>query len=1032
MKARYVIIYSLVALAGSVAAGSCADDTFDSFGHRYESDGNLIRFDVSSGTGPDGAASRSADSSSADDDGLSPMILADGTDTLYLHRYVAPESKRATGHGSDLKSRSTQVTTDNFQTICGADGFMVNAMDVTDDSEFFPLSMAMPLDGEDGADVWYMADIKYRYWPQGKKQLRFNAYAPKGAVTALANLDMRRANPTFDYTVPVYTDDAGLRRDAEHQPDLMFASAVFTHDREADDHSDYTPLNFRHALSAIKFAVRDVTKWTIADISIVGVSGKGSCTFTPGADATDDPVFTWDNLGEPNATFTQTFNYTTSDPYEPDSTDPDHEVPSRPDAPVINDQMPEKTFILIPQTIHEDAELHITLTHGDVTKVLKGNLKTADIPLWEPGKEYVYTISTTSVNWTYVFKVVGSKQGEKTYVESIHNWVNGQFADDDAVIEIGSAVTEGSYYKVQSYRYRTNSPDKTEILPWTAVVTDGDNTVPETFAKYKEYIPMTVPRVNWLLGTNWTYQDEGSTELKEFGNLEFAPQYVATDYDGDWEMRAKGEKNGYTDGVKDPVDLSMVYGKRNTANCYVINAGGWYSIPLYYGSSIKNGVEVVGTYFNDLTNTVYGGDGHVSSFLRYFTDYAGNNITSAGITTPVKDAILAWQDAYGIIDQWEYDSAKKQIVFHVDPTYLQQANCVLAIRDNNDDIIWSWHIWITDHWVGDNLTLGNGDVTCEAEDPAKGPFDLAPYNLGWCDPKNVLYLRRSGKMTFTQTEQDGTTVLATKELDVIQRSDEIEYWIGNSTYYQFGRKDPMVGFINANSQEKYNFGQKPYSAEVTNSATLKDWILNPSTFFDVSGWGGDAGWEASKYYNLWNNYTSTDITEEGDITTYFGDGNFVKSGNPNMNVNFAYSATKTVYDPSPPGYVIPAANFYLLFGIGNPDSGGLSLYVGPSDFKGEKVLIEGHTDYFNYLASPRRDHTPPYSVVFNVNGQKRNAIWNMNPSLVYLWSNTVGFYQIGNALAFALGYDTNGDFTLNSYFQATRVIARPVRCIKEF
>lgn len=1034
-------------LAASIAVGSCADHTFDDFGSKPGSYSNLIRFDVSSGFEESEQSSRANDS---DDEGLCPLVLSEGSDTLYLHRYVAPESWRATGRLANVQSRAAQINdAADFTTLCGEDGFMVCAINESDDSQFFPLTVAKPLTSDSEENIWYIPNPEYRFWPEGEKELRFNAYAPKTAGSSLENLNLTGKTITFDYTVPTYTDADGKRRDAEKQPDLMFASSVCTHDKNGDGHTDYAPLNFRHALSAIKFAIRDVSKWTISDISLVGVSGAGSCTFTPDATVTE-PLFEW-TVGEPEATFTQTFNYEMVDPYEPGSDDPDHEVPSVGNAPVLNDKMPEKTFMLIPQNISEDAELQIKLTFEDKTKILKGRLKTSDITSWEPGKEYVYTISTTPINWTYVFKVTGSIQGEKHYDKKKHKWVNGDFSDANDRIEIGAAVTEGSYYEVESYRYRTNNPTKIELLPWKAVATDGVNTVPDKFSEYKSKIPTSIQSADWLLD-NWVFEHEGSSHPERFGNLSFALQYIATDYKGDWDMRAKGEKYGYTNNQIDPVDLSMVYGKRNTANCYVVNAGGWYSIPLYYGSAIKNDDDISDTY----KNIDYSVESTYPS-LPEFLDYKGNPIGQAQITTPVKDAILVWQDAAGIINECKYDETNRQIVFHVDPTYLQQANCVLAIRDAAEDIIWSWHIWVTDHWVNEeNLQLGVGNVECEADNPNKGPFDLAPYNLGWCDPKNVLYLKRSGTMTFTQTESDKTSVLATKTLQVIQRAEDIEYWIGNSTYYQFGRKDPMVGFINDKNEEKHNFGKMPY--EVINTGDIKDWILYPNAFFEADN-------QRIEYYNLWNNYNSDKVTIDGKMTLiipnsmitpeilkkfetgeksadnlsfsdYTKDGEAkIESGNPNLNPDFAYSAKKTIYDPSPAGYVVPPCDFFQIFGVGNPNSGALISIENPAFFKGDSIPISGHPGYFNYTASPKRDHTGDKKVIFNVNGQKRNSSWNMNPCVLYLWSNTAGFYRDWNpsglGLGFCLGFDTNKEFCLDTYFQASRLIARPVRCIKE-
>ncbi len=41
----------------------------------------------------------------------------------------------------------------------------------------------------------------------------------------------------------------------------------------------------------------------------------------------------------------------------------------------------------------------------------------------------------------------------------------------------------------------------------------------------------------------------------------------------------------------------------NTANCYIINAPGRYSLPLVYGNAIKNGATNSSAYISNATGT---------------------------------------------------------------------------------------------------------------------------------------------------------------------------------------------------------------------------------------------------------------------------------------------------------------------------------------------------------------------------------------------------------------------------------------------
>lgn len=45
------------------------------------------------------------------------------------------------------------------------------------------------------------------------------------------------------------------------------------------------------------------------------------------------------------------------------------------------------------------------------------------------------------------------------------------------------------------------------------------------------------------------------------------------------------------------------------------------------------------------------------------------------------------------------DAGKQNLVFTIDSNYMQQANAVLAVRDANNRIMWSWHIWVTERPV---------------------------------------------------------------------------------------------------------------------------------------------------------------------------------------------------------------------------------------------------------------------------------------------------------------------------------------------
>ncbi len=1022
MKSKYYnILFSLPVIALAV---SCADDPFDRNGSNRLPD-NMIRFDVTSGM--DLLTYSRSGQPDINDCDLSPISLTDGKDTLYIHRYVGREDERATGVG--VASRGAQVTTANFISICH--DFLVQASYTTGGKEtYIQQATAVPAPGDDNGDVWYIRDPRY-YWPE-QKPLLFNAFAPVSAFASAVGLNLGAETITFSYTVPV--SDTEPRRDAELQPDIMLASTTCNR----SDNGGYAPLNFRHALAAIKFAVRDVAGGEIIDISLKGVAGSGNCIFNPDAEAA--PAFSWTDLGDNVAEYTQAFNYKTiaSD-----------NVPGPDDIVVINDDiegMNDKTFMLIPQSIPDDAELIITFKPdgADTPKKLKGKLKSEEIPAWEAGKEYIYTISTSSEVWAYVFDVTGSIQAENDVEPRA-----GAFSDDNDNIIINATVTEGSYYNVTSYRYRKNNPNIKEPLAWSAVSSNGTNIGSELYQdfinQYQSDIPMSVPATDWFPGKvfnddNVSFGDvppASDPARKTRYDLTFRTQYVATNWEGDWVMRAKDEA-----GTKEePIDLSISNrgnSLRNTANCYVVNRAGWYTFPLVYGNAIVDG----GT--NSDSYTFYGPKLPSSSKthepLNHFTDYNGAKISSPYITG-ADHAKLVWQDAYGIIDHIELTG--NYVKFHIARRDLQQSNSVIAVCDDNDVIMWSWHIWVNEDMVDDNQTLVGG-IMCETwreDEAAYGPFELAIRNLGWCDPKNVSYLERTGKFTFTQ--QGGKNV--TKELNIKQRGKKIEFWIGNNTYYQWGRKDPMVGFRYCDSNNddlvKYNFGDLPYGYMNYSSTKIKDAIRNPNLLLAGTNKEDNDDWTTDHYYNLWNNYYNNEdilLKNASGVVQY--EGGIDVTSTPLPTRKYSYSGVKTIYDPSPAGFMVPPQSFFELLTKGQNEN----KFVNDVPLWGKANISqvfngnrEQKNTYYQYNAYPNRAGTGDPVILLTATGQRwhrdGHSLFklggNMNPGHVYLWCNSASFYK-DQALTFIVGNEQNLFISTNRML-CRKTLARPIRPVRE-
>ena len=921
---------------------------------------------------------------------LQPLVLhAEGLDMpMYLHTYVRDRES-----SEETVTRSTPVNdAETFKDVNGTDGFGVTAFFPNGKGNHIPAYSAVK--PRSGGDVW-VTDPLY-YWPPVGNKLRFFAFAPvSGASTGSAtstgsvtDLLVTDANASFRFKAPVRSGTNA----AKSQPDLMFATNLCD---KAGSENGTVPMNFSHALSAIKFAIRDVVGGTIESIAIKGVSGSGKCVYDFSTEG-----FTWSDYGDERSSYSQAFDYkvdgVTSSPSDASS-----DV-------VLNDKMPEKTFMLVPQDIPADAEIEVIFKRDKDgrTFTMQGNINDNNVTRWEPGKEYVYTISTSSSNWIYHFEVVGSEQGINDDEPS-----KGIFADASGRIVVNQTVTKGAYYKVLSWRERANNPSIKEIVPWSANATEGTTTFPDEISKYiNQYWNAKDTKVKpevWMPDNTWSAS--GSFDYNKY-DVTFRPQITGTDWEGDWQMRTNPE----VESESKPRDLSTINGTRNTANCYVVNAPGYYKLPLVYGNAITNG---------NLNSDCYTfGNGNVNGVgtaLNSFKDYNGNNITGAKISG-ANSAILVWQDAYNLVSDVKLvkngEDGYDYLTFKVNRDEIQQGNVVLGIRDAGGTIIWSWHIWIDEHWFYNNVDgkLGNGDIEFDAWDNGYGTYTSAPYNLGWCDPKNVWYLKRTGTMTFTQAKSGNTVTL-----NVEQREKKIEYWIGNNVYYQFGRKDPIVGFMNSGSVVKYNFGELEYKIE-DQFKNLQDGIRNPNVLYlgaNITYGTGKEHWLNTNYYNLWNN-TSIGFTS------------------PHL-VNYEYSGKKTVYDPSPAGYQVPPvgffkmmvnANIYDNFGEGND----IANY-----FNGTYEGMNGRDGYYIYYVYTKRNRQGNRMALTGT-GERwyKNYLvggigagGNFNPKIVYLWSNQIIWSNGGTRSGAGLAL---GGLTSNYWFVGAAAMARPVRPVREF
>ena len=518
---------------------------------------------------------------------------------------------------------------------------------------------------------------------------------------------------------------------------------------------------------------------------------------------------------------------------------------------------PFQTFMLPPQGFTDDSSvIEIVFTDDEGEHTLSASLKDQ---MWNSGTTVTYKISTSSINWDYHLDVTGPSE---------YSYAGGT-----------------DVYKVTSYR--ENSKGVKEAVSWTAEFsTDGGAS-------------WTTDKPDWL--TDFTTSGPGGSASQSFNatvgaqaGTETSPHTAA--------LRTAAPKGS----AGQPYNLSNSTGGvqvENTANCYVVSAPGHYSFPLVYGNAIKNGVTNTSAY-----TTANSGPNILSTFINH----TGNGITDPYIAknascVPAK-AELVWQDALSLVSDIKYnsDSNGGNISFKVDKSSIRQGNAVIAVKDAKDQILWSWHIWVTDEDI---------DKTIEVTNHQGKQYRFMPIFLGWCDVYTKTYAERSCKVKFTAGGKS-------QEITIKQTSNSIT--TSNHPYYQWGRKDPFLpsnGLADANKTWYDKAGNastdNPATENLSTGATcIKNYILKPNVM--QSNASGDA-----LYQNLWS----------ADNNVYTANDNLV---------------VKTIYDPSPVGFKLPASNAFTGFTVTGE-------YVGtPSYVNG---IWDSSLKGWNFYTDPSRNKT---------------------------------------------------------------------------
>ena len=326
------------------------------------------------------------------------------------------------------------------------------------------------------------------------------------------------------------------------------------------------------------------------------------------------------------------------------------------------------------------------------------------------------------------------------------------------------------------------------------------------------------------------------------------------------------------DGI--PTNLS----NNGTSNCYIVSEEGYYG---FDASIIGNGSKGI----------IPGAGFH----------------TSDPSISPVT-AEIVWEDTEDLITYIYFDDAKKSINFWASG---KEGNALIAAKDGDGSIVWSWHIWSTDK-----------------------PADHSYFNHNM---KNYIVMDRN----IGATRADRGTGDQWKE--------------SAGLVYQWGRKDPFAMNRYTRSSGQFTIAEsilKPN--DMPRNSSTSDWSNEP--------WEGD--------YRLWTD------------------------------------TLKTIYDPCPLGYRIPATDVWTGFTT-----------TGESTTNQNEFNISGTWDFgYNFIYDGT--NTAWYPVTFNSD---------------YDFNNYSGTIWIGKG-----DEDCGRNFSYNSsdpivcdHWWSPSGLSRAVRCVKD-
>ena len=440
----------------------------------------------------------------------------------------------------------------------------------------------------------------------------------------------------------------------------------------------------------------------------------------------------------------------------------------------------------------------------------------------------------------------------------------------------------------KTYDYQGNETSSNIAFKVTSYRQSGTTQQPVAWkiSKYEEWdyatnswVDKGTTKPDWLgdltdHGNGGTAAEAGNTAVKPATIIDKLPAYNKVLKDA---MPKGTAANPYN--LANPGGSGAKSHIEETANCYLISAPGYYCIPLVYGNAIKNGTTNTKSYQTSNSGAY---------ILQHFKDHTGVDINSPYInmqnaSDPATQASIVWTDQSGIIEASSLgieDAGTNAFVhFRVPQDKIKNGNAVIAVKNASGTVMWSWHLWFDHSDVLNTVPCTNYQGQVYKFTKQTLGFAYRKWETSTYDKPRVARVKVEQTVANGGTKQSAYVTITQNPRSVKEIS---------STLYQFGRKDAMPG-IDAVSDGSFT----PNGGD---NMSIQNGIQHPEILYsDGTSWYyiPPTGYT---YYNLWSM----------DNTTYGYNDNAV---------------VKTIYDPCPAGFHMPASNAFTGFTTNGLSSG---------------------------------------------------------------------------------------------------------------